>query len=115
MTKAIPIVVQRFGAESANWSYEKVVECAELCPTYKEFYQRFPLPYSAAKSNGWIPAVLHHCGWQMVNGISGPSQSWYRTELDSIMKDDGSIMPDAYGDPTWPVDLNERSALAELV
>lgn len=96
------------------WTYDKVMETAARCRTWREFYSDFPHAYDAAQRHGWLAAAQSHCGMVKMNGvvIDVPAMS---LSLQEILEEDGCLFRQAIEDPTWPIETTPPPLKEEIL
>lgn len=102
----IPHIIKTFGSVTPQWTFVRVVECAEMCTTYREFCIRFMLPYLAARNHGWLQAIICHCGWDNTDRDS----EWTTENIQELLDSDGSLISQAYEDSNWPMDVTVENS-----
>ncbi len=86
------------------WSFETLMDTIASCQSYREFYTRYTTAYAFAKDRGWLPALIQHCGWAMINDAVVDDPALAVVPLEQLLEDDGCLLMGAFDDPNWPVE-----------
>lgn len=97
------------------WSLNRILETAEKCRTWREFYEECPHAYSAAVEHDLLDVVRSHCGWEKVNGVVQDTEASPPLPLKDVIEDHGSLLLHAFDDPKWPMDTRAEPLKEEIL
>lgn len=101
--------------QTALLSYDRIMETAASCRTWRQFYRKYPNVYDAARTKGWLAAAQSHCGLELQGRTVRDRRPAESTNLKEILEGDASLLLHAMDDPKWPMDVVETPLDEELI